>query len=53
MNGIWGTLAVGLFTSQAFMADAFGVETESYGLLLGGGLDMLKIQALGIAAVGA
>ncbi|HJM88450.1 MAG TPA: ammonium transporter [Dehalococcoidia bacterium] len=53
MNGIWGTLAVGLFTSQAFMADAFGVETESYGLLLGGGFDMLKIQALGIAAVGA
>ena len=53
MNGIWGTLAVGLFTSQTFMLDAYGVETESYGLLLGGGFNMLAIQALGIAAVAA
>jgi Amt family ammonium transporter len=51
-NGIWGTLSVGLFTSQAFMLDAYGVETASYGLLLGGGINMLLIQALGIAAVG-
>jgi len=53
MNGVWGTLAVGLFTTQGYMADAFGVETASYGLLMGGGANMLIIQALGIAAVGA
>ena len=52
-NGIWGTLAVGLFTSQAFMLDAYGVETSSYGPLLGGGVNMLLVQALGIVAVGA
>jgi len=52
-NGIWGTLSVGFFTSQEFMLDAFGVEPASYGLLLGGGINMLLIQALGIAAVGA
>ena len=51
-NGIWGTLAVGLFTSREFMLDAYGVETASYGLLLGGGVNMLPIQALGIVAVG-
>ena len=52
-NGIWGTLAVGLFTSQAFMLDAYGVETSSYGLLMGGGVNMLLVQVLGIVAVGA
>ena len=52
-NGIWGTLAVGLFTSREFMLDAYGVETESYGLLLGGGVEQLGIQALGIVAIGA
>ncbi|MEZ4501689.1 MAG: ammonium transporter [Dehalococcoidia bacterium] len=53
MNGVWGTLAVGLFTTQGFMADAYGVETSSYGLLVGGGANMLIIQALGVIAVGA
>ena len=53
MNGIWGTLAVGLFTTQGYMADAYGVDTSSYGLLVGGGANMLIIQALGVAAVGA
>ena len=52
-NGIWGTLAVGLFSSQEFMLDAYGVQTDSYGLLLGGGVNMLAVQALGILAVGA
>ena len=52
-NGIWGTLAVGLFTTKAFMLDAYGVEVTSYGLLLGGGIDMLLVQALGVVAIGA
>ena len=52
-NGIWGTLAVGLFTTQEFMLDAYGVETGTYGLLMGGGIEQLGIQALGIVAIGA
>jgi Amt family ammonium transporter len=54
MNGIWGTLAVGLFSEQAFLTDAFGItDPTSYGLLLGGGTGMLTVQALGVAAVAA
>jgi Amt family ammonium transporter len=41
--GIWGTLAVGLFGEAALGAPADG-------LLLGGGLAPLMIQALGAAA---
>ena len=40
VNGIWGTLAVGLFN----------LET---GLLYGGGITQLIVQAIGVAAVGA
>ena len=40
VNGIWGTLAVGLF------------NTES-GLFYGGGANQLIVQAIGVAAVGA
>ena len=50
-NGIWGTVAVGLFTSQALLGDAYGV-TEHYGLLLGGGASLLLANLIGIVAVG-
>ncbi len=40
VNGIWGTLAVGLFNTEA-------------GLLYGGGATQLIVQLIGIAAVGA
>jgi len=40
VNGIWGTLAVGLFNTEA-------------GLLYGGGTTQLIVQAIGVAAVGA
>jgi Amt family ammonium transporter len=40
INGIWGTLAVGLFNTEA-------------GLFYGGGTTQLIVQAIGIAAVGA
>ncbi|MPZ99720.1 MAG: ammonium transporter [Dehalococcoidia bacterium] len=52
-NGIWGTLAVGLFTTQGYMGDAYGVETASYGLFMGGGVNMLLVQLLGVASVAA
>lgn len=47
MNGIWGTLAVGLLSSEALMADAYGV-TSTWGILLGGGSDLLMVQLVGI-----
>lgn len=47
MNGIWGTLAVGLFAQDVYSSDV------GNGLLFGGGAQLLAMQALGIAAVGA
>ncbi|MDP8264482.1 MAG: ammonium transporter [Candidatus Aceula lacicola] len=44
INGIWGTLSVGLFGKAAL-----GVSTN--GLFYGGGLTQLGIQALGVLAV--
>lgn len=55
LNGIWGTLAVGLFaTSDApgySIANASG-ETLT-GLFYGGGFELLGLQALGFLAVAA
>lgn len=45
--GIWGTLAVGLFSDAAFSADV------GNGLFFGGGAKLLGVQALGVLAVGA
>ena len=43
MNGIWGTLAVGLFSN--------GADGVGLGLFYGGGFTQLGIQALGIISV--
>ena len=48
--GIWGVLAVGLFASQGGIAQAY-VASDSYGLLLGGGIEQLGIQALGAVTI--
>ncbi len=45
VNGIWGTLAVGLFSN--------GGDGVAKGLFYGGGLTQLGIQALGIVSVAA
>ena len=45
VNGIWGTLAVGLFSN--------GGDGVAAGLFYGGGLHQLGIQALGIISVAA
>ncbi|MGE3792906.1 MAG: ammonium transporter [Dehalococcoidia bacterium] len=50
LNGVWGTLAVGLLSSEALMDNAYGV-TSTYGVLLGGGSDLIVTQLIGIAAV--
>lgn len=45
-NGIWGTLAVGLFAAPAYM-------DGTAGLFYGGGVKLLGIQFMGVLAVGA
>ena len=50
-NGIWGTLAVGLFTAKDYLGPNYG-ESDSYGLLLGGGFEQFGIQVVGVVAVG-
>ncbi|MEA5047175.1 MAG: ammonium transporter [Eubacteriales bacterium] len=47
VNGLWGTLAVGLFATDA----APGMTAK--GLFYGGGFTQLGIQALGVAAIAA
>ncbi len=55
MNGIWGTLAVGLFATNSApgysIADASG--TELTGLFYGGGLKLMGLQMVGFASVAA
>jgi Amt family ammonium transporter len=46
VNGIWGTLAVGLFAEARFVADV------GNGLFFGGGAKLLTAQAIGVVAVG-
>ena len=55
LNGIWGTLAVGLFATDAApgyaVADSAG--STMTGLFYGGGLKLLGLQLLGFASVAA
>ncbi|MCI8372485.1 MAG: ammonium transporter [Lachnospiraceae bacterium] len=46
LNGIWGTLAVGLFATKS------APESGLQGLFYGGGVELLGKQIIGIAAVG-
>lgn len=47
MNGIWGTIAVGLFATDK--APAYSLETK--GLFYGGGFKLLGTQLIGIGAI--
>ncbi|MCM8811479.1 MAG: ammonium transporter [Candidatus Omnitrophica bacterium] len=47
VNGIWGTLAVGLFAQDSIMPN-----TTGNGLFFGGGTKLLAAQATGVFAVG-
>ena len=53
MNGIWGTLAVGLFATDT--APGYSIANSSgealTGLFYGGGFDLLKLQIIGFAGV--
>ena len=48
VNGVWGTLAVGLFAAPA----SLGYGNSLTGLLYGGGFGYLGIQALGVGVTG-
>lgn len=49
INGVWGTLAVGLFAQSSYaQASGFGAVN---GLFFGGGSHQLGIQAIGVLAV--
>ena len=45
VNGVWGTLAVGLFAAP----EALGYGNSMVGLLYGGGFKFLGIQLVGVA----
>jgi len=49
MAGVWGTLSLGFFTVPAL---AEKLATGSGGILYGGGLHQLGVQALGLVTVG-
>lgn len=51
LNGIWGTIAVGLFSTSA--SPAFETAGIKGGLFYGGGLEQLGLQLVGLAAVAA
>lgn len=48
LNGVWGTIATGLFATTAAPGN-----DELVGLFYGGGLKLLSIQLIGLAAVAA
>ncbi len=48
VNGVFGTIAVGLFAQDAFMPG-----TTGNGLLFGGGMKLLTAQLIGVGAVAA
>ena len=49
VNGVWGTLAVGLFAAPA----AANYGNEMVGLFYGGGLKFLSVQAIGVVCAAA
>ncbi|MDR2357516.1 MAG: ammonium transporter [Oscillospiraceae bacterium] len=51
VNGIWGTIAAGLFAAS--VPDGKGGFTEATGLLYGGGFAQLGTQIIGVIAIAA
>jgi signal transduction histidine kinase len=49
LNGIWGTLAVGLFAQDKYVQNSLGYTVN--GLFFGGGVDLLAVQALAVISV--
>ncbi len=56
MNGIWGTIAVGLFATETSPGYAIQLENggiKAEGLFYGGGFEQLALQLLGFVSVAA
>ena len=51
LNGIWGTIAVGLFATSS--SPAFETAGIKEGLFYGGGFEQLGLQLIGFASVAA
>jgi Amt family ammonium transporter len=51
LAGAWGVIAVGLFSTKNGLATAGYVDPESYGLLVGGGVEQLGMQLIGLGAI--
>ncbi len=49
--GLWGVIAVGLFSTEAGIEQAGYAEPGKYGLLLGGGAEQLVMQLVGAASI--
>ncbi len=53
VNGVWGTLALGLFSVGPGIYPWFGEDTgPAAGLLMNGGIGQLGVQLLGVVSVG-
>jgi Amt family ammonium transporter len=52
LNGVFGTLCIGLFGDVDVAKAIAGVDLKSGGLLLGGGIDQFLVQLKGVVAVG-
>jgi Amt family ammonium transporter len=48
LNGIWGTLAVGLFAQDSYSQNSLGYAVN--GIFFGGGMGLLGVQALAVAS---
>ena len=49
VNGIWGTLAVGLFAQDQYVQNSLGYAVN--GLFFGGGFNLLAVQTLAVVSV--
>ena len=49
VNGIWGTLAVGLFAQDQYVQNSLGYAVN--GLFFGGGFNLLGVQTLAVVSV--
>eukprot|EP00005_Dracoamoeba_jomungandri_P010188 CAMPEP_0174269910 /NCGR_PEP_ID=MMETSP0439-20130205/42684_1 /TAXON_ID=0 /ORGANISM="Stereomyxa ramosa, Strain Chinc5" /LENGTH=220 /DNA_ID=CAMNT_0015358927 /DNA_START=56 /DNA_END=719 /DNA_ORIENTATION=- len=49
--GAWGVFAVGLFAWQDNVEDSYGVDTDDFGLFIGGGGRQLAVQLITIIVI--
>jgi ammonium transporter, Amt family len=52
LNGVFGTLCIGLFGDLKVAKAVAGVDLKSGGLLLGGGAEQLMVQLKGVVTIG-